>query len=162
MKNTLYDINSDFIGILNEIETLDGEITPEIEQQLVITEQQRDSKSMNYLSVITANEGFISTIDAEIKRLTALKKVRNNLNDRLKQNLLYAVNLFGDYSVGTHKFGTRKSSTVEVESVNLLPERVKVSKLTESADKKAIKEALKSGEVITGCSIVENKNLKIY
>ena len=37
----------------------------------------------------------------------------------------------------------------------------KLLKLTEAADKKAIKDAIKAGKDVPGCSIVENLNLKI-
>ena len=80
---------------------------------------------------------------------------------RLKDNLLNAVKLFGKFEVGTVTFGTRKSSSVIVEDVNALPGDYKKVKVTETADKTAIKKALKAGEQIEGCSIQESINLKI-
>jgi hypothetical protein len=100
-------------------------------------------------------------IDEEIKRLQALKKHHNNITKNLKDRLLNAVNLFGPFEVGFTKFSTRKSESVIVEDVNSLPKDFKVIKVTEQADKKAIKESLKAGNKIEGCSIQENKNLKI-
>jgi hypothetical protein len=69
--------------------------------------------------------------------------------------------MFGDFESGLTKFGTRKSSTVEVENVNALPKEYKVIKVTEQADKAELKRAIKSGEVIPGVEIVEKLNLKI-
>ena len=48
-----------------------------------------------------------------------------------------------------------------VEDVNALPGDYKKVKVTETADKTAIKKALKAGEQIEGCSIQESINLKI-
>ena len=157
----LYDITLEQKNLINEIELLEGEITPEIEEQLKITEASLQQKSIAYLEVIAKKEGFNSLIDNEIKRLQSLKKTNANVIDRLKENLLLAVNTFGPFEVGTQKFGTRKSSAVIVEDVNSLPKEYKTIKVTESANKEAIKKALQDGVKIKGCHIQENLNLKI-
>jgi hypothetical protein len=59
------------------------------------------------------------------------------------------------------KINFRKSETVEVEDVNLLPSLYKVVKVTEQADKVAIKSALKDGIFISGCRIKTHTNLQI-
>ena len=161
MKKSLYHIEKEYLEIITQVEELDGELTPELEEQLSINETQLQSKSIAYLEFIGSKETLNSRIDDEIKRLQALKKSNNNLIKNLKNRLLDAVKLFGTFEVGLTTFGTRKSTAVQVQDVNSLPKEYKVVKLTEQADKKAIKEALKSGEVIEGCEIVENLNLKI-
>ena len=164
MKTTLYNIEQEYLTLISEIEALDGELTPEIEDQLNINKEQLESKSVAYLQVIATKDGVNSAIDIEIKRLQALKKRNNGLVDNLKNRLLDAVNLFGTngaFEIGFNKFGTRKSSSVAVDDVNSLPTEYKTVKVTEAADKKAIKDAIKAGIDIPGCSIVENLNLKI-
>ncbi len=113
------------------------------------------------MQVIATKEDLNSAIDIEIKRLQALKKRNKGLVDNLKNRLLDAVNLFGAFEIGFNKFGTRKSTSVAVEDVNSLPTEYKTVKVTEAADKKAIKDAIKAGIDVPGCSIVENLNLKI-
>ena len=157
----LYEITAEQKALINKIELLEGEITEEIENALIINENQLQSKSIAYLSVIKNKENFNSLVDEEIKRLQAIKKTNTNLVNRLKDNLLNAVNLFGDFQVGTNKFGIRKSSTLEVEDTNSLPEKYKVIKVSETADKMALKSALKNGEEIKGVYLQEHKNLKI-
>lgn len=157
----LYEITAEQKTLINQIELLEGEITEEIENALIINENQLQSKSIAYLSVIKNKESFNSLVDEEIKRLQAIKKANTNLVNRLKDNLLLAVNLFGNFQVGTNKFGIRKSSTLEVEDVNSLPEKYKVIKVSETADKMALKSALKNGEEIKGVYLQEHKNLKI-
>ena len=161
MKTTLYNIEQEYLNLISEIESLDGELTPEIEDQLNINKEQLESKSVAYLQVISTKEGVNSAIDIEIKRLQALKKRNNGLVDNLKSRLLTAVTLFGNFEIGFNKFGTRKSSSVAVDDVNSLPTEYKTVKVTEAADKKAIKDAIKAGKDVPGCSIIENLNLKI-
>ena len=161
MKTTLFNIETEYLALISNIEALEGEITPEIEEQLAINEKQLQGKSTAYLQVITTKEGINDAIDIEIKRLQAIKKRNVNLTARLKDRLLEAVKLFGEFEVGFNKFSTRKSSSVQVDDVNSLPSEFKTVKVTEAADKKAIKEALKAGKKIEGCSIVNNLNLKI-
>lgn len=157
----LYDITTQQRLLIEEIESTEGELTPEIEQQLCITKEQLEQKSIAYLSVIANKEGFNDLIGNEIKRLQALKKRNDNIVDRLKENLLNAVKTFGEYQVGTHTFTTRKSSSVEVEDVNSLPKEFKVIKVTEQADKMALKKAIQEGHEIKGVSIQEHLNLLI-
>ncbi len=161
MKKSLYHIETEYLTIINQVEELEGELTPELEQQLTINEKELQGKSIAYLEFIGSKEVLNTRIDDEIKRLQAIKKSNNNLITNLKERLLNAVKLFGDFEVGFTKFGTRKSSITVVGDVNSLPKEYKVRKLTEQADKKAIKEALQRGEKIEGCEIVENLNLKI-
>ena len=157
----LYEITAEQKALINKIELLEGEITEEIENALIINKNQLQSKSIAYLAVIKNKENFNSLVDEEIKRLQAIKKTNTNLVNRLKDNLLNAINLFGDFQVGTNKFGIRKSSTLEVEDTNSLPEKYKVIKVSETADKMALKSALKNGEEIKGVYLQEHKNLKI-
>tara|TARA_R110000765_G_scaffold421026_1_gene526863 strand:+ start:223 stop:714 length:492 start_codon:yes stop_codon:yes gene_type:complete len=158
---TLYNITEDYIELLNKIEIAEGEISEEVNQQLEINEQQLQTKSIAYLSVIKTKEALTMQIDEEIKRLQAMKKHHSNIISKLKDRLLNAVNLFGAFEVGFTKFSTRNSKAVIVEDVNILPKEFKVVKVTEQADKKAIKQALEDGVIIEGCTIQENKNLKI-
>ena len=160
-QETLYNITEDYIELLNKIEIAEGEISEEVNQQLEINEQQLQTKSIAYLSVIKTKEALTMQIDEEIKRLQALKKHNGNIMKQLKDRLLNAVNLFGAFEVGFTKFSTRNSKAVIVEDVNGLPKEFKVIKVTEQADKKAIKQALETGVIIEGCTIQENKNLKI-
>jgi len=161
MNKNLYQIETEYMELMNTLEENSGEITPEIEEALIINEKELNQKSISYLAVVKNKESFNTLIDDEIKRLQQLKKQNSTIISKLKDNLLQAVNLFGAFEVGFNKFGTRKSSSVEVEDVNELPKEYKVVKVTEQADKDAIKKALQNGEKIPGCKIVEKKNLKI-
>ena len=160
-KQSLYNITVNYNELMNEIEENDGVLTEDQITALEITEKELQSKSIAYLSVIKGKDAINNQIDEEIKRLTAMKKTNNNITARLKDNLLNAVKMFGDFEVGLNKFSTRKSQSIVVEDVNSLPSLYKTIKVVETADKKACKDYIKAGGTIKGVELVDNLNLKI-
>ena len=159
---TLYNINNDYLELISQVEEAEGVLTPELEQALTINKSELEVKSIAYVEIIKQRESLNERIDNEIKRLQALKKSNDTLVSKLKNNLLNAVNLFGNYDAGFIKLSTRKSKQVVIDyDVNDLPKQYKVVKVTETADKVAIKKAIESGETVYGCRIVENVNLSI-
>ncbi len=52
----------------------------------------------------------------------------------------------------------RKSEAVEIADESLLPPELKTEKITYTPNKTAIKEAIKAGEEIPGCKLVERMN----
>ena len=159
---SLYKINAEYMELFGRIEMAEGVLTPELEEELIIKKSELEVKSIAYVEVIKQRESFNDRIDDEIKRLQAMKKYNDTLVSRLKTNLLQAVSIFGNYEAGFLKIGTRKSKQVVVDyDVNDLPKQYKTVKVTETADKVAIKKALESGETVYGCRLVENVNLQI-
>lgn len=159
---TLYNINNDYLELISQVEEAEGVLTPELEQALTINKSELEVKSIAYVEIVKQRESLNDRIDSEIKRLQALKKSNDTLVSKLKNNLLNAVNLFGNYDAGFIKLSTRKSKQVVIDyDVNDLPKQYKVVKVTETADKVAIKKAIESGETVYGCRLVENINLSI-
>jgi len=161
MNNTLYDIKKEYLELIQEVEEMEGELTPETEYKLNINQNELQNKAIAYHSYILSKDSFNMQIDSEIKRLQALKKKNNNVIENLKTRLVGAIQTFGDFTVGTNTFGLRKSERVEIEDVNLLPKEYKTIKVTEQADKILIKKALKEGKQIENAYIVTQYNLKI-
>ena len=162
MEKSLYVIKEEYLDLISQIEQAEGELTPELESALTINKAELEVKSIAYVEVIKQRESFNARIDEEIKRLQAIKKANDNLVLRLKNNLLNAVNMFGNFEAGFLKLSTRKSKSVEVTiDTNDLPKEFKSIKVTEAPDKTAIKKAIESGQEIEGCRIVENINLAI-
>lgn len=161
MKKSLFNIQKDYKELMQEVEIAEGILTDEQITALQINENELQSKSIAYLEVVRTKEATNTLIDNEIKRLQQLKKVNTNVLTRLNENLLQAVNTFGEFEVGLTKFGTRKSSSITVEDVNSLPVEFKTIKVTESANKTELKNAIKRGESIKGVELVNNLNLKI-
>jgi len=158
----LYKISNEYLDLINQVELAEGELTPELETSLQINKNELEVKSIAYVEYIKSKESFNERINEEIKRLQSIKKSNENLIDKLKTNLVSAVNLYGSFKSGFLTFGVRKSKSVEVFcDTNDLPKEFKSVKVTETADKTAIKKALQSGEQIDGCAIIEKYNLAI-
>ena len=150
---------------LNEInETLissGGELSPELEQRLAITQQELETKATNYGFVILKNQSEIDVIDAEIKRLTALKKNLETTNEKLKDAVSFAMQSYGIFEVKTPtlKLSFRQSESVQIENESLLDG--KYFNYKPSVDKTAIKNDIKSGLIVNGASIVKKQNLQV-
>ena len=161
MKKTLFDITNEALAIYEDLEVNGGELTTEIQEALTINEKELQSKGIAYVELIGSTESYVSRIDEEIKRLQSIKKRNNLLVDNLKNRLLDAQQTFGDFTLGFTTITTRKSESIEVEDINSLPASFKTVKVVETADKIALKKAIKDGEVIKGVTLVENVNLRI-
>jgi hypothetical protein len=161
MKVRLYQIEQEYINLAETLIENGGESTPELETQLTINKDQLQNKGVCYGMVIKDIEAENDVIDAEIKRLTELKKSRSKAIDRLKGTLSQAMQLFGLDEIKTPliKINFRSSQSVEVD-VNLDQKYVKTTVST-APDKVAIKEAIKSGVEVTGARLVTNQNIQI-
>jgi len=155
----LFNIKQEYLNIAQEL--AEGELTPELEKQLEITESNLQEKAINYGYVIKNFESEVDIIDEEIKRLNALKKARINAVDKLRNNISDAMQLFGitEVKAPTFKMNFRKSESVEVS--DLLDQTYIVEKISYQPDKIAIKNAIKEGKIVNGAAIIINYNLQI-
>lgn len=157
----LYQITQEaqYLAALLETE----ELTPELEAELLINQEQLQSKGINYAKVIANYQSESDQIDAEIKRLKALKESRDKKVTWLTESLKKAMIVSGIEKIESplFKISLRRSEAVEVEIPEALPVDWQVKKITITADKVAIKKAIKEGYSITGARLVENFNLQI-
>lgn len=163
MKLSLYEIEKNHLQLVEQLIENGGELTPEIESALALNEQNLTTKGTNYGFVVRQLEGECAIIDSEIARLNALKKTRNNTIDRLKESLSVAMKVFGVEKIESPvmKISFRKSESVEVDYLNLIPPDFLVTKTSTAPDKTAIKEAIKSGLEVPGARIQVNQNIQI-
>jgi hypothetical protein len=157
----LYEITQEaqYLAALLETE----ELTPELEAELLINQEQLQSKGINYAKVISNYQSESDAIDAEIKRLKAMKESRDKKVTWLTESLKKAMLVSGIEKIESplFKISLRRSEAVEVEIPEALPVDWQVKKITITADKVAIKKAIKEGYSITGARLVENFNLSI-
>lgn len=180
---SMYQIRGEHLGLLKLIEEADGELTPEIEQQLVLTKEEFESKAISYGYVVKMYEDAEEVLDKEIKRLTALKAKAGKRAENFKNRLDEAMKEFGFEKIQTETLtlSYRKSKpvelvaefendflsnvTIEVKAKEGAPAHI--AKLVEYFDLKAaasktrIGDALKAGAEIKGARFVEKKNLQI-
>jgi len=163
MNQSIYKIQNDFQLIIAEVINNEGEITPELETALTINKEQLQSKAVDYCYVIKQLDYDCEQIDNEIARLNKLKKVRANLTDRLKNTVSSAMQLFEVEKIETPliKLSFRNSESVEITNEQQLDACFIVTKTVSTPDKKAIKDAIKSGVFVEGATISYNKNLQI-
>lgn len=106
-------------------------------------------------------KNFKEDIKREIDRLQAELKRCDKKADWVERYI--AANMSTDEKVKTVKcqIGFRKSESVIIEDLDLVPEQFVVKKTTMQADKTMIKEAIKNGAEISGAFIQTNYNLSI-
>lgn len=119
----IYQISQELLAIFDELEENGGELTPELEEQLNITQEEFKDKIKSYSNVVKMLENDIIDIKAEKVRLNELQKSKEKTIERLKKIMIDAVELFGDTTksgskyldYGTGKVSIRNTQVVEVE-----------------------------------------------
>ena len=126
-------------------------------------QEQLQTKAGNYAKVIANIQSDADAIDTEIKRLKAMKDSKERAITRLKEAVREAmlVSNIDKIESPLFKLSLRRSESVEVDLVEALSSDFRNVKNVVTADKVAIKEAIKRGENIIGARIVENFNLQI-
>lgn len=165
--NTLYEITQEFLALASLIEDAGGEATQEVMEELAISRENFQHKAEGYTRLILKWESEIDAASAEIKRIQAIKKTKENSLVRLKEMLLHALQIFGQedktgmkrYETALFKLSTRRSQAVEVVDEEQVPEGFWVVK--KEVSKAAISNALKEGEEVPGAFLKENYSLQV-
>lgn len=121
--SNIFNIKQELLAIFNELEENGGELTPELEKQLNITQEEFRDKIKSYSNVVKMLENDIIDIKTEKARLNDLQKSKEKTIERLKKIMIDAVELFGDTTksgskyldYGTGKVSIRNTQVVEVE-----------------------------------------------
>lgn len=121
--SNIFNIQQELLTIFDELEENGGELTPELEEQLNITQEEFRDKIKSYSNVVKMLENDIIDIKAEKARLNDLQKSKENTIERLKKIMIDAIELFGDTTkaggkyidYGTGKVSMRVTQAVEVE-----------------------------------------------
>lgn len=160
---TLYSISLDLGAILGQLEDNGGEITPELEQALTITQEQFTEKAVDYGKAILNFEGMAAAAKAEKERIAGLQKFYENTAKRLKKSITDAMTAFDMPKVETPtlRLSLRKSTATEIDDLNAVPDRFKQTKVEVVAKKDEIKKAIQAGETVEGAHLVENTSLQI-
>jgi len=144
-----------------ELEDQDSEIQA-FDKLLAELKDCEQNKADSYGALIKTWEAEAEAFATEIKRMEAQKKTRLNKVERLKSNLeLYMQTLKIDRIEGTlFKLVMQKNPpSLRIADENILPENF--YKLVKTPDKTAIKEAIKNGDVVIGCSLEQTESVRI-
>ena len=158
MKN-LFNIDAELYEVYSEIENNGGEMTPELEAALEITEAERMTKGEGYVYVMKQLRSKADLLRAEAKRLTEIARQYESSADKLGDRLLQSVIAHGQIKTAFVTISTRKSKSVSITDESLL--EADFWRIKAEPNKTAIKEALESGQEVAGALIVENYSLNI-
>ena len=158
---SLYNITAEAMDLASALE--EGEITPELENSLIINQTELQDKAINYAYVIRTVEIDVDAIDEELKRLQAIKKAKNNVIDRMKESVVNAMGIYGieKISTPTLNLSLRKSEIIEIVNESQLPDGFKTQKITFTPDKTRMKQCIKDGDDVPGAVLSVNYNLQI-
>ena len=155
----LYEINAE---LLSCIDTETGEVI-DIEKLNSLNMQMQD-KIENIGCWVKNLLSNADQLDAEIKSLTERKKSAKNKAESLKKYLSDFLN-GSKFESSKVSIFYRKSESVEVmdiEQIKLLENCDDYLTYKEpEANKTAIKDAIKHGVIVPGCSLVEKQNIQI-
>jgi len=160
----IYQIENEYQLLISAIIENGGEITDEQQLQLAINEEQLQTKATNYAFVIKQIKDRITARKMYMDKLKKDNGTDENLIERLENTIATAMNLYEKDLIQTPfvKISFRKNpDSVVVDDVNALPAEYKKVVVTESAIKDKIKEDLKAGIEIKGCSLSSSKSLQI-
>lgn len=159
----LYEIQKQFADIVAALEENGGELTPELDEAIAINGQDFAQKGENYIMAIRNLEAQAAAFKAEMQTFKQKMDRAAKSAETLKICLLSALRArdINKQTFGNFTASCRKSEKVMVDeyAVEALPDQYKRVKI--EADKTSIKEALKNGEVIEGCELIENYTLQI-
>ena len=91
----IFNISQELEDIFYQIEENGGEITPELEERLAITEDKLHDKLDSYRRVHSKLLSDAKTCKEEETRIAKLRKTKENQAERLKDTMLTAVQQFG-------------------------------------------------------------------
>lgn len=159
----LYHIQQEHLNLLAQIEEAEGELSPHMEQALGFTLDAFEAKAVSVGFLTKHIADGITAIDAEMKRLKAMKDAAERKQEWFEAQISAAMQQFGIDKIDTPtlKIGFRKSEAVEIDNCELVPAVYMIEKVTEAPDKKAIKDAIKAGKEVPGASLVTRQNLQI-
>ena len=163
MNTSLYQISKDLLDIMSEIENNEGELTPELETALTITQDQFTTKSIDYGHAILNLESMAAAAKTEKNRLAKLQKYYDNTAKAINNAIVKAMDKTGktELKTPTLRLSLRHTTSTEVDDITALPKEFKTTKIEEVADKTAIKKAIQSGQDVPGAHLITNVSLQI-
>ncbi|MBP3201289.1 MAG: siphovirus Gp157 family protein [Lachnospiraceae bacterium] len=117
----IFELGSQLQRIFEVIEENDGELTPELEEELNITSENFKDKIEAYCQVLTIYNSDVECCKNEKNRVNSIQNIKKNTIERIKQKLLEAVELFGEIGktgnkvieTPTRKLFTKGSTSIE-------------------------------------------------
>jgi hypothetical protein len=156
----IYDVRE----IEEEVEQIakenEGEIPPEKMEALVKARMGTLEQIEKLVKYIKFCEYMADNADAEVERIKEMKRIVQNRAKSIAQYLTPYVREKKKITVGTFALSIRKSDAV-ILADDFNNKDYMTEKITYTADKGKIKEALKSGQSVSGAILEIRDNLQI-
>ena len=160
----LFEINQHLKAIVNNGFSVDLE-TGELlfdDSQLGSLEETKANKFLAIAKMIKEKEAFAKSIKDQEKSMAERRKNVENEVSRLKEWALFNMDESDKFEDAQIKVSYSKGSeSVEVENIEKLDPKFITEKYIHTADKKALKDALKAGEFIEGVTLKRTPSLRI-
>lgn len=163
-SKTLKELTSLALQIEQSIIENDGALSPEIEQQLNITNDNLAAKVDGYAMVIARVESAIEFHKARMKDHAAMITRLEASIDWMEQNLKQTAETLDKTILNGYEFAAKLSlnkPSVDIYDEKLISEEYIVKKVTETISKTKIKEALELGVAVDGARLVSSKRISI-
>lgn len=173
---SLYELTEDAKNIDELLEAITEELNSDAENEKIIEREEQarqlreciqaliEEKSSNIVKVIRDYDTDIEKLDAEIKRMQALKKHKQKKIDALKLYTQECMERLGTKKINTYlgDIKIRKGTgVIEFIDESLIPQKYKTIVTETKIDKNAIKKDIKSGEIVDGAMLVIRDSLII-
>lgn len=117
----IFELGTQLQKIFEVIEENDGELTPELEEELDITEENFKDKIEAYCQALTIYKSDVDCCKNEKDRINSVQNIKKNTIERIKQRLLEAVEQFGEIGkkgnkvieTSTRKLFTKSTTSIE-------------------------------------------------
>lgn len=163
----LYEIKSEIAAAIESMfDTVDEE-TGEIDAGTVErleTLQAAKAEKLDAIGAYIKNlDSDIEGIDAEIKKLTARKKTKENKRNRLKEYVKPFIEEMENKKFESARvvFSLRSSESVNITDESAISAEYMKTKTETTPDLTAIKKAIKAGAVVSGAELITKNNLQI-
>ena len=163
MSIALYEMTAEFKAVAQKLEDLD------LDDQTIA--DTLEGYSADFENKVIAISSFIRNLEVSAN---AMKQAETEMNDRrksverkiegLKSYVLTNMKAIGKDKVECPLFKVSirtNAPSVQVANEDAVPAKFVVMKTSTSIDKKALKEAIESGEVFDGVSLVRSNTLSI-
>ena len=157
---TLYELTEQWRNFDFDIDEETGEITNGAELDQL--EMERDEKLKNCVYYYKNMMAEAEALKAEKEKLAKRQQTAKKKAESMKEYIAYCLDgeKFAPKDDATVRVTYRKSESVECADIYQVPDdylRYKEPEL----DKTKIKKALKAGEAVEGCTLVEKQNIQI-
>lgn len=158
---SIYRISVEQQALNEQLFEAEGELTPELEEALIINEANLTLKAEDYVTSMAMFAASAEAAKAEIKRLQAFVKRADNAQERMKNALTFALETFGidKMEVGTHRISFRKSEGVVITDEVAIPNEYII--VETKVNKAQLKADLKAGAVVSGAHLETRRNIQI-